>query len=308
MKKLLSLFIILAPVFAVAQETFKFKVVSATTGEPMAKKWFTILKNYDQFVEGQPTDSAGVCTFIIRRYDSTATYQAEIMNWGNNQVESGLYDITAIKTTVPTIKVKPAAYSLPYGCGTVMYSGYRPRVPYSMNDLPQNIREKVDSYLTARVGKAFYKTITLNGGQIINQQRLVAVNDRAKLNHYVPPAYSLCFTIMDSITHAGIYNFQLKLDSTGTLIEPVPLPDIKRHAERAKIMPLEQAKFFAAKEGFNKAWTDAKTNYHPKIQSIVWEFEQTEPGDGLKRSDTLVIDAYNGKIVERLSRYVSVMY
>lgn len=308
MKKLFLVLMLIAPILSIAQGTFKFRVVSVVSGEPLAKKWFTILKNYDNYVDAAPTDKDGICTFTIRGYDSTASYQAEIINNATNTITSGLYDISAVKYSVPTISVKPAAFAMPFGCSDVSYMGYRARVPYSMNDLPLPIRQKVDEHFTERVGTQFYRNLTFNGGQMVNLQRFYSTNPIARQNGYIPPAYSLCFSILDSVTHDSYYTFQLKLDSSGSLIGPVPLPDIKHHPERAKIIGLDRAKAVAALAGFDKPWTEAKTAYYPKTEAIVWKFVQTEPGDGRKRSETLIIDAKTNKIIEKLTRYVTVMY
>lgn len=163
MKAFILSILFIAPFAAIAQRTFKFSLINAETGKPMAKKWVTILKDKDQWIDFAHSDSLGIVTFSTSNYDSTATYQVEIVNRWQNSVQAGMFDITGIKNSQPVIRLIPAAYSMPYACGTRMYFGYQPKEPYSIKELPLNIQAKVKSYLLARVGKVFYKKLVLNG-------------------------------------------------------------------------------------------------------------------------------------------------
>lgn len=308
MKKLLLLILIISSVLCSAQRTFKITLIDAKTSKPMAKKWFTVLKNRDEYITFTHTDSNGIGTFQIRGYDSTATYQAEIVNRWDNAIKSGMYDITEIKNGQSIIKVQPVEASMPFGCGEVMYPSYRPKEPYSIHDLPEDIQRKVKTLLINRTGEKFYHRLILNGGQVINLKRLYAVVPSAKLWKYVPPIYSLCFTILDSTKHSSLYSFILKLDKQGNVIGEIELPDIKHNTSKSTIITMEAAKQIAAANNFYDVYTNVKSRYYSKTGAIVWEVEQTDPGEGTKERRILFIDASNGSVLAKLTTQIEVMY
>lgn len=308
MKKLILLILIISSIFCSAQRTFKIIIIDAETSKPMAKKWFTVLKNGDEYVTFTHTDSNGIGTFQIRNYDSVATYQAEIVNRWDNAIKSGIHDISAIKNSQPVIKVIAVASSMPFACGERVYLPYRPKEPYSIKDLPKRVQIKVKSLFINRVGEKFYNRLILNGGQIIDIKRLYTVVPSAIFWERVPPIYSLCFSILDSSKHSSLYSFILNLDEKGKVIGEIELPDIKHNSFRSWIIPLEEAKQIAIANNFYDKYTNVKSRYYPKAGSIVWEFEQIEPGEGTKNRTLLLIDASNGSIVAKLTSKVEVMY
>jgi|GEM_PF-2835622 len=302
-----SIFFIL-PFAAIAQRTFKFSLISTETGKPLAKKWVTILKNKDQWVNFVRSDSLGIVTFSTNNYDSTATYQVEIVNRWENSVQAGMFDITGIKNSQPVVKLTPVDYSMPYACGTRMYFGYQPKEPYSINELPLSIQLKVKTYLSARVGDDFYKKLVLNGGQVIDIERLYAVNPSARSWKSVPPIYSLCFMVWDSLKRSSPYSFVLNLNQKGTLLGIVELPDIKHNASKAKIMTMDEAKKIATANNFYDKYTKVNSCYYRKSDCIVWVFEQLEPGEGTRNLTKLLINAHTGAIVDKITSKIEVMY
>ncbi|SDZ79604.1 hypothetical protein [Pedobacter hartonius] len=308
MKTFILSILFIFPFAAIAQRTFKFSLINAETGKPMAKKWVTILKDKDRWINFVHSDSLGIVTFSTSNYDSTATYQAEIVNRWENSVQAGMFDITGIKNSQPVIKLTPAAYSMPYACGTRMYSGYQPKEPYSINELPHHIQVKVKSYLSSRVGKDFCKKLLLNGGQIVDIERLYAVNPSARSWESVPPIYSLCFMVWDRLKRSSSYNFILNLNQKGTLLGIVELPDIKHNSTKGKIMTMDDAKKIALANSFYDKYTKVNSCYYKKIDSIVWVFEQQEPGEGTRNLTKLLINAHTGAIVDRVTSKVEVMY
>jgi hypothetical protein len=305
MKKIITLLLVIAPLLAIAQKTFKFTLVNADTGEPMVKKWGTILMNGDQYVDFTSTNAEGACTFNVRNYDSTATYQVEYVNRWDNHIKPGVYDITAIKYSQPVIKIKASATTMPFACGTVVYAGYHPQEPTSFNDLPIKIQTKVKRHFETRVGKAFYQKLILNGGQIINLKRFHQIDTFYKAT---PPIYSLCYMVWDSLSNTSVYNFNLKLDEAGNLLAPVPLPNIKRDPSKAKVLTLAKAKTIAKLNNFYDEHTQTNSYYYPGKDCIVWEFKQDEPGEGKRKSVKLLINAHTGAVIDKLTSEIYVMY
>lgn len=289
------------------RRTFRFKMLNAQTGQPMASKWCRILKNADEYVDGAHTDAEGIGTFTALNYDSTATYQVEIGNRANNFVKPGLFDITGIKNSVPVISVSPAKTSAYYTCGEVLYGGYYPLEPYDITDLPKSIQAKTKAVLINRVGYNFYKRLVLNGGQIVDLKKFYERNPKAKENGWIPAVYSLCFMVWDSIANKNLYSFSLKLNQQGKLIGIVALPDIKHSPAKAKIISEEEAKAIAQKENFGNS--DARIQYSAIEGAILWNFEHHDPGPADSTTVTnLFINAHSGKIVSKTKAHRLFMY
>lgn len=223
-------------------------------------------------------------------------------------MEPGFFDITSVKTTIPVLKIKPSKFTLPFGCGTVMYPNYYPREPFSLHELPEAIQAKIKAYLIGRVGKSFYKNIVLNGGQLVDLKAFYKINPKIKKKEWEPPAFSLCFMVWDTETRQSLYNFQLEMDADGKLKKLIPLPDIIHYPAKAHILKLIEAKAIAKTYGFDKPYTQTKAYYYPKAKSIVWEFEYHDQGEGELVSSKLLIDAHSGKIADRLSSRITVNY
>ncbi len=284
--------------FAFGQKYFNIAIVNEQTGEPMGKLYCKVLKNNDQFVNCGSSKENGLYRFYVPNYDSTATYQVEILNRWENYVESGRYDISAMKDTVPIVKVRPTKSVSRYACSSISYSRYTTKEPYSFEELPDNIQKKVKQHLVKRVGKSFYETLKLNGGQILNLERFNELNPEAKDEGYVPYSYSLCFMVTEPKSRDNLYSFNLALDQNGELAKEIDLPDIKSNPKKARIISLAQATKIAQKGMLIDDYTRTTSYFDSNRGSIVWEFEQITyaPEEG-NTSIKLTIDAHSGEII-----------
>jgi hypothetical protein len=297
MKKLITLVVFLLPLFVVAQRTFVFSIVDATTGKPMAKKWGTIIKNDDEYIDFTRSNASGVYKFTDKKYDSTATYQFEILNSWNNSVQTGRYDITGVKKLPVIVKLVQTNYPVAYTCGTVIYHRYYAKEAFTFDELPVAIQSKIKKHLTARVGTDFYKKLTLNGGQWVDLKKFYSLNPKINPKNFRAPSYSLCFMVWDSVKHKTLYNFSLNLDKNGKLKGIIELPDIKHHPEKAKIIDSAVANLVAKQNNFP---VNGHIQYDNKIGSIVWEFKKYRKGeDEYTVVDRLLVDAHTGIIAER---------
>lgn len=308
MKIFLVAISVILPFIACGQRYFNIAIVNEQTGEPIGKLYCKVLKNKDQFVNCGTSDENGFYRFYVRDYDSTATYQVEILNRWQNYVESGRYDISAMKDTVPIVKVKSTKNVSHYACSSISYSHYTPKEPYSFEELPENIQKKVKHHLGKRVGKRFYKRLKLNGGQILDLERFYELNPEAKTKGYVPYSYSLCFMVTDAKGIGNLYSFNLALDQYGELAKEIDLPDIKSNPKKAQIISLAQATEIAQKAMLIDDYTRITSYFDREQGSIVWEFEQITyaPEEG-NTSVKLIIDAHSGEIIGKRTENIIII-
>jgi Zn-dependent metalloprotease len=110
----------------------------------------------------------------------------------------------------------------------------------------------------------------------------------------------LCFSFKDTTKGIGLYTAKIVLDKFGNVIEEIELPDIKKFPEKSNIISLEQAKVIATENKFFDEKTLINLSYDKKNGSIVWCFKQTTyKPDHTLSGWTLVIDAHNGKVIEK---------
>lgn len=300
MKILIVAIFVILPLFASGQRYFSIVIVNEQTGEPMDKIYCTVLKNNDQFVNCGTSKENGLYRFYLKDYDSTATYQVEILNRWQNYVESGRYEISTIKDTVPIVKVRPKTSVSHYACSTISYSRYIPKEPYSFEELPENIQRKVKQHLVKRVGKSFYERLKLNGGQIVNLERFYELNPESKVKGYIPYSYYLCFMVTEHKNRGNIYSFNLALDQNGELAKELDLPNIRNNPKKARIISLAEATEIARNGILLDDYTRTLSYFDSNLGSIVWEFEQISyaPEEG-HTSTKLIIDAHCGEVIGR---------
>ncbi|MCR8561326.1 hypothetical protein KXD93_26975 [Mucilaginibacter sp. BJC16-A38] len=305
-KRLITLLAFLLPLFALAQRTFTFTIVNAISGKPMSKKWGTIIKNNEEYIDFTSSDVSGVYTFTDRKYDSTATYQFEILNSWNNSVQTGRYDITGVKNSPVILKLAATNYPVAYTCGTLMYPRYYAREAFFLDDLPAKIQSKIRTYLTDRVGEDFYKKLILNGGQWVNLKKFYSLNPKIDPKKFRAPNYSLCFMVWDSVKHKTLYNFSLNLDERGSLMGIIELPDIKHHPEKSIIIDSAASNLVARQYSFT---SEGEIMYDPKSGSIIREYKNYKKGEGKYTVvDHLWIDVHTGKVADRRSTNEVIVY
>jgi hypothetical protein len=263
----------------------------------MPRFWCDIIKNHDRYSHCQMSYKDGIYSVLIQDYESTAIYQVEIGNQFN-PVKPGVYDITGAVDTLTIIKVTPADKVAPNPCGERVYFGYRPKSIFSLTDLPRKIQSKVREYLLNRTGDSFYKRLQLNLGQELDTASYYAINPNAKAHNDVPPAYSLCMSVLDTLTHEEIYSFRLNLARDGKLIDIVKLPDIKHNPSKSILLSKKQINEIAKEN--NIKYPAPKGYYESKIDSIVWKFDQPDQnGEGEIPFTILRIDAHTGAVLSR---------
>jgi len=298
------------PFAAQSQTTYRFKALNAQTGKPWPNLRYEIIKNeyLHPRILSKKSDSAGVYTFSLDSYDSTGVYKLEISSQ-ENEVSPAKYDITGVHKRLPVLYVSPGRKADSNPCGERMYS-YRQKSILAIAEMPENIQAKLKSLLLNRVGDTFYKRLMLNLGQEFD------IDVYNKLYHttlvpgyYIPPAYSLCMSVLDTATCQEIYSFRINMNRDGSLIDSLDIPDIKRDPAKAgiinKIRATEIAKTKGITNGNIKGYFDAKRG------SVIWQFHQTDivgPTENNAVFTTLNIDAHSGKTFGKKKRKGYVMY
>ncbi|WP_143961089.1 hypothetical protein [Litoribacter populi] len=286
--------------FAFGQMKVQIKVLDEQTGKPLPGIFCTILKDHDQFVNCGNTNEDGVLSFIIRNFEETSSYHMEILNQRQNLVKSGRHEFFPAKQDLSEILVEVTDSSVPNTCSSISYSNYVAKQPYSLDELPVEIVEKLNKVLVEKVGEEFYDRLQLNGGQLVNLDRFFELNPGAKERGNIPYSYSLCFMVTNHNSGEHLYSFNLALDENGNLAKPIELPDIVNFPEKAHIMSLSETTVLAKKMDLLPGRYNSKTLFDSASGSIVHQFELLHhKGFGKYSAEYIIMDAHSATIVRK---------
>lgn len=188
--------------------------------------------------------------------------------------------------------------SVSKGPESTSFGNYKPREPKSLNELPEEIRRKVEDHLKSRLGSEFYYKLKLSGGQIVDFSELYRVEPDAKNYKWKIFAYSLNFLLADPKKGIKAYHARILLDSDGNILQQIDLPQIAKNPEKSNIISLAEAKKIAAKHKFPLDRSNAEISYESERDSLVWTLEYKLKGDKYVWVDrSISIDAHTGKVL-----------
>jgi len=188
--------------------------------------------------------------------------------------------------------------SVPKGPESTYFGNYKPREPKSLNELPDEIRRKIEDHLKSRLGAEFYSKLRLSGGQIVDFNELYRVEPDARNYKWKIFAYSLNFILSEPKKGIKAYHARILLDSDGSILREIDLPQIARNFEKANVISLAAARKIAAKHKFPLNRANAQISYDSEKDSLVWTLEYKLRGDKYVWVDRIIrIDAHSGEII-----------
>lgn len=277
-----------------SQSTLKF--IDSETGEPVCGFYSNIYKNGNTFANCGSTNENGLIKIRVRNFDSLATYQVSV---SNIKYEPIWQEIDLTKNDTLIIPVKNNQYYiagsnnlLTQECSQYSFSNYYPREPRSLEDLPEQIANKVSTYLKNRVGSKNYSDFNLIGGQIID------IDEYKKRNPKSNPktAYYLCFGYRNLESGIAIYPSKIELDENGNILKDIGFPKTK---DKVKIISLSEIKTKALKDGYFKTdKTKIAMEYFSKSNILVWKFvNETYNKDYTYLEQDIFYNALNGEFI-----------
>jgi len=292
---------------AVGQSRIKeIKVIDYVTGKDVARAVCMIIYNHESYIGSADQNKKGTYEFDVAN-EIKGNYQ--VLIWKENYIKivkdiplfdgkRSVYKIQPDTEMVNTVKNKLYTSENP-GCDLTGFGNYEPRYAGSMNDLPQKIKAKLEDHLIKRVGVDFYSKLKLNGGQIVDLERLYIVDENAKNYKWTPYSYYLCFAFSDPKKGVGRYSSQIVLDKEGNIMKEIGLPNIAADSTKRNIIHVNDAKNIAVKKGFDLKTSKIWLGYSQKKDSFVWCFEKVVNNDGFTfNTSTLMISALDGSLVE----------
>lgn len=291
--RFLLLFILISH-YSFSQAALKF--INATSGEPICGFYSNLYKNGNSFAYCGGTNEEGIVLVKVRDLDSTATYQISVSNikyepvW--KEIDLRKNDTLLIPIHANDYYIGGSDNLISQGCYSLSFINYYPRVPTSLNDLPENIAEKVTEYLMNRVGKENYSDFNLIGGQIIE----IDVFKRRYPNENPKTAYYLCFSYRNLASGISMYSSKIELNEQGEVLKDLEFP---KTAEKVELISLSEIRSSAQKDGYYKQdTTQIAMSYFSKSNRLVWKFINTVfYKDYTSLTQNIFYDAHNGEFI-----------
>lgn len=297
---------------------------------PVEGVYGSIIRDGDKKVNIDLSDNKGILNFKLYRYreddpflklldslgsypeelwnDTTAYYELEIEAQGFKPYKAPLKLFDGKDETVliyPDKSYKEKNPLLIYlGCSYTGFGIYHPKRATTLMDIPADISNKLVNHLVDRLGADYYSRIKLTDGQIVDLNRLYTVERNAKNYKWKPYSYYLCFSFKDEAKGIGLYTAQIVLDNIDNIVKEIKLPDIKSNPQKANLLPLDNIRQIAKKNGFDDRLEHIELGYDEDVGSIAWYFKKITDDNGLSfEMKTMSIDAHNGKLLKMETNY-----
>ncbi|MGB7624501.1 MAG: hypothetical protein WBN92_19315 [Terriglobia bacterium] len=152
----------------------------------------------------------------------------------------------------------------------------------SLNELPPNVRARLEAYLQGKLGREFAKRLKFDEGQWLDLQRLRREFPALYEQNLRLGAYDLLFRFSDSAKGLNAFYTKLALNDDGSINEEIKLPNIGQNPSKAKIISCKEAYSIAVAQGFPKNHISAEFEYSKDEESFVWivrDSTGTEPDE-----------------------------
>lgn len=301
MKNILKILIILFSLNSFCQSAVRF--IDNETKEPLCGIYSNIYKNSNTFENCGGTNSEGYKTLKIRKVDSTASYQLSFND--KLDYEPIWKELDPTNKDTITIYLKKNEYYIPSSpnllskrCSRYSMSNYYPREPRSLNDIPNEIAEKVTDYLISRVGLKSFKKFKLIGGQIVDINEYKKRNPKSNQK----TAYYLCYSYREMESGIAMYTSRVELDEKGDVIKDIAFPKIENPTQE-KIFPLSIIIEDAKKSEFYEVGkTKIDMKYFQESNILVWKLiNEKYNSDYTYLKEELIFNAHNGNFIKKNS-------
>ena len=178
----------------------------------------------------------------------------------------------------------------------------------NLNELPKDVKTKLDLYLNTKLGSAFIKNLKFDEGQYLDLKKLKREFPNLYESNLKLGAYDLLFYFSDEDNGLTSFYSKLALNEDGSVNQEINLPNIAQNSAKGKIISCQEASEIADKNGFPKKFQSQYFEYNAEQDTFVWQIHdnrKTEPDGnpliyiGQGTYNILEVNANNGSIVRK---------
>jgi hypothetical protein len=140
----------------------------------------------------------------------------------------------------------------------------------SLEELPPEVRARLEAYLKAKLGPAFAKRLKLDWGDWLDLEGLRQKFPELYDENLPLGAFYLVFWFSDTDKGLKAYYATVALGEDGSVNKELNLPRIGAEPEKAQIIPCKDAVRIALEQGFPESHTSASFGYSAEHDSFIW--------------------------------------
>lgn len=199
-------------------------------------------------------------------------------------------------------------------CGTyVHFWPYTPEPIQNLDDLPTEIRERVDRHLTNRFGTSYYSNLSFIRGSYVDKAELYRVEPSAKDYKWTVYSYRLLYRFSDESKGVKAYTANIQLDHSGEVVREIGLPPTRQFPKKDKLISTLEAYAIASRVPTYSAFgeidnpgfrEELRIWYLPDVGSLIYRFQKMVPdGGGHYDYQFVDIDAHSGEVYSEGPNY-----
>lgn len=183
--------------------------------------------------------------------------------------------------------------------GIIFFGEYEPIELKTINDLPTNIKIKLEKHLINRLGLSFYQSLIFSGGQKNDIDKLHKQNPDSYNYHWTIPAYHLNIIYRNESLGIDEYQTSIDLDIKGKIIEEIKLPYFTKWPEKYKMISHEVAHKIAKENGFNIDKSYSKIDYDVDEDIFIYVISEEVSNNSFGATiKNISINVHNGNIIK----------
>jgi hypothetical protein len=146
-----------------------------------------------------------------------------------------------------------------------------------LNELPTNVRARLDEHLQARLGRDFVSRLEFDQGQGLDINRLKREFPSLYEENLRLGTYDLVFRFSDSAKGLKYFYTKLALNDDGSVNEEIKLPNIAKDPARAEIISCSDALVIAVAHGFPRGRVSPWFEYSSERDIFIWIVTDSQP-------------------------------
>jgi hypothetical protein len=173
----------------------------------------------------------------------------------------------------------------------------------NLEEIPENVRTRLEEYLQEKVGRAFRERLRFEEGVWLDRDKLKEQFPSVYEENANLGSYDLTFYFSDPAKGLKAFYTKMRLNEDGSVNSEIGLPDIRSDPSKAEIVSCQDAYSLAASNGFPSEFSSASFEYSEEEKVFVWiitDSRNTEPDNPINGKGTykrIEIDANTGIVV-----------
>lgn len=179
---------------------------------------------------------------------------------------------------------------------SISLGSYETKSITKLDDLPAEIKAKLETHLVKRLGKDYFRRLSVSGGQFVDREELYRINPQAKNYQWEVFAYRIGFKISDPENGIREFNGYIELEQDGGILREIEYPAVAMAPWKANFVSFASALEMAKKLGMSV--TRSQIKYSPEEDVLMFVIQERIPRDTVSGDIRVIsINAHTGEVI-----------